>query len=225
MSNLTDNLLYPSAERIWLCIRLNNAGKYCDTIFYYFGKKNHLFRWTSFWSRRACKQAKLSHLGHRKPARIHWKADAPKRVTVWCGIWSRGIILSFFFENEQGKTVTVNGDCYRAMLNEFLFTKTEEEDIGNIWFQQDGTTCQTAETTLDVLNIVFEDRISSRWADVVWPPSSCDLTPLNYYLWGTIKDKCYADKPDILLRTIFVKPSVKYSCTQSVMCLKIGPIM
>ena len=32
----------------------------------------------SFWSWRVCKQAKLSHLGHRKPARIHWKADAPK---------------------------------------------------------------------------------------------------------------------------------------------------
>ena len=26
-----------------------------------------------------------------------------------------------------------------AMLNEFLFTKIEEEDIGNIWFQQDDT--------------------------------------------------------------------------------------
>ena len=28
----------------------------------------------------------------------------------------------FFFENEQGETVTVNGDRYWAMLNEFLFT-------------------------------------------------------------------------------------------------------
>ena len=41
-------------------------------------KKNHLFRWSSFWSWRVCKQAKLSHLRHRKPARIHWKADASK---------------------------------------------------------------------------------------------------------------------------------------------------
>ena len=31
-------------------------------------KKNHLFRWSSFWSWRVCKQAKLSHLGHRKSA-------------------------------------------------------------------------------------------------------------------------------------------------------------
>ena len=41
-------------------------------------KKNHLFIWSSFWSWRICKQAKLLHLGHRKPARIHWIADAPK---------------------------------------------------------------------------------------------------------------------------------------------------
>ena len=77
------------------------------------------------------------------------------------------------------------------MLNEFLFTKIEEEDIGNIWFQQDGATCHTAEA-------VFEDRIISRRADVVWPPRSSDLTLLDYYLWGAVKDKCYADKPEMI---------------------------
>ena len=39
-----------------------------------------------------------------------------------------------FFENEQGEAVTVNGDRYWAMLNEFLLTKFAEQDIGNIWF-------------------------------------------------------------------------------------------
>ena len=73
---------------------------------------------------------------------------------------------AIFFENEQGKAVTVNDDRYRAMLNEFLFTKIEEEDIVNIWFQQDGATCHTAEATLDVLRPVFEDHIISRRADV-----------------------------------------------------------
>ena len=47
------------------------------------------------------------------------KPTHSKRVTVRCGFWSRGIIEPFFFENEQGEAVTVNGDCYRAMLNEF----------------------------------------------------------------------------------------------------------
>ena len=81
------------------------------------------------------------------------------------------------------------------MLNEFLFTKIEEDDIGNTSFQQDGATCHTAEALLDVLRPVFEDRIISRGANVIWPPRSCDLTPLDYYLRGSVKDKYYADKP------------------------------
>ena len=46
-----------------------------------------------------------------------------------CRFWKIG---PFFFENEQGEAFTVNGDHYRAMLNEVLFTKFEEKDIGNI---------------------------------------------------------------------------------------------
>ena len=57
------------------------------------------------------------------------------------------------------------------------------------------TTCHTAEATLDVLSPVFKDRIISRSGAVVCPPRSCDLIPLDYYLWGAVKDKCYADKP------------------------------
>ena len=45
--------------------------------------------------------------------------------------------------------------------------KTEEEDIGNIWFQQDDTTFPTAEAALNILRPVFEDHIISRIADVV----------------------------------------------------------
>ena len=28
-----------------------------------------------------------------------------------------------------------------------------------------------------------------------WPPRSCDLTPLDFFLWGYVKDKVYADNP------------------------------
>ena len=87
--------------------------------------------------------------------------------------------MPFFFENEQEEAITVNGDCYRAMLKEFLLTRIEEEDIGNIWFQHDGATYHTAEDIFDVLWPVFEDRIVSRRADVVWLPRSCDLIPLD----------------------------------------------
>ena len=52
------------------------------------------------------------------------------------------------------------------MLNEFLFTKIEEEDIGNIWFQKDGATCHTAEGI----------AIWHRWTIIA------------------VKGKCYAEK-------------------------------
>ena len=54
----------------------------------------------------------------------------------------------------------------------------------------------TAEATLDVLRPVFENHIISSRADVVWPPRSCVLKPLEYYLWDAVKDKCYAHKPE-----------------------------
>ena len=62
--------------------------------------------------------------GTENPHAYIEKPTHPKRVTVWCEYWS------FFFENEQGEAVTVNGDRCRAMLNEFLFTKTEEATFG-----------------------------------------------------------------------------------------------
>ena len=70
--------------------------------------------------------------------------------------------------------------------------------IGSSWFKQDGATCHRAEATLDVLCPVFEDRIIRRRTDVVWLLRSSDLTPLNYYLWGAVKDRCYADKPETI---------------------------
>ena len=71
--------------------------------------------------------------GTKNPYAYIEKPTNPKQVTVWCGFWSRGIIGPFFFENEQGVAVTVNGDRYRAMLNEFLFTKIEKVSTGLLY--------------------------------------------------------------------------------------------
>ncbi|GFW47015.1 hypothetical protein TNCV_3486271 [Trichonephila clavipes] len=39
------------------------------------------------------------------------------------------------------------------------------------------------------------DCLISRFGPVNWPPRSCDLTPLDYFLWGYLKALVYADKP------------------------------
>ena len=62
----------------------------------------------------------------------------------------------------------------------------------------DGITWHTVAATFDILCPVFEDRIISRRADVVWPSRIWDLTPLDYYLLGAVKYKCYADNPETI---------------------------
>ena len=55
--------------------------------------------------------------GTEKPHACIENPTHPKRVTVWCGFWSRDKIRPFFFENAQGEAATFTDDRYRAMLN------------------------------------------------------------------------------------------------------------
>ena len=84
------------------------------------------------------------------------------------------------------------------MLNKFFFRKIEENDMDDIWFQQDGATWHTANVKIDLLRTVFENRMNSWNTDVNWPPLSCDLTSLYYFMWRAVKDKCYANYPETI---------------------------
>ena len=117
----------------------------------------------------------------------------PQQVTVSWGFCYGGIIGPFLFENKQEAAVTVNGERYRAILNEFLFPKIDEDDMDDIWYEQDGATCHTTNLTIDLLRTVFGNQIISRNSNVDWPPQSCDLTALDYFLWGAVEDNCYSD--------------------------------
>ena len=64
-----------------------------------------------------------------------------------------------------------------------------------IWFQQDGATWHTARETMDLLRSRFGEQFISCLGPVDWPPRSGDITPLDFYLWGYVKSKCFVDKP------------------------------
>ncbi|GFW30287.1 putative transposase [Trichonephila clavipes] len=119
----------------------------------------------------------------------------PEKLTVWCALWSGGIIGPYFFKNDEGHSVTVNGDRYRAMITNFFSPELNNHDVQELWFQQDGATCHTARATIDLLKDTFGDRLISRFGPVNRPPRSCDLTPLDYFLWGYVKSLVYAEKP------------------------------
>ncbi|GFY29686.1 uncharacterized protein TNCV_1812661 [Trichonephila clavipes] len=84
------------------------------------------------------------------------------------------------------------------MITHFFIPELNNQDVQELWFQQDGATCHTARTTFDLLKDTFGDRLISRFGPVNWPPRSCDLTPLDYFLWGCVKSLVYADKPQTL---------------------------
>ena len=71
-------------------------------------------------------------------------------------------------------------------------------DTDNMWFQQDGATCHTPHATMDILHERFEGMVISRSGDVNWPPRSCDLTPIDFFLWGYLKSQVYTNKPQTI---------------------------
>ncbi|GFV70904.1 uncharacterized protein TNCV_111241 [Trichonephila clavipes] len=84
------------------------------------------------------------------------------------------------------------------MITNFFIPELNNHDVQELWFQQDGATCHTARATIDLLKDTFGDRLISRFGPVNCPPRSCDLTPLDYFLWGYVKSLVYADKPQTL---------------------------
>ena len=76
----------------------------------------------------------------------------------------------------------MNGVRYREMITDFLWPEIEDMDLDDMWFQQDGTTCHTAIETMALLREKFYGHVISCRGDVNWPPRSCDLTPLDFFL-------------------------------------------
>ena len=82
-----------------------------------------------------------------------------------------------------------------ALPGRYLMLESEARNLHDIWFQQDSATCHTARETMDLLRSRFGEQFISRFGPVDWPPRSCDITPLDFYLWGYVKSKCFVNKP------------------------------
>jgi len=93
---------------------------------------------------------------------------------------------TLLFENEAGNAVTANADCYVEMLQNLFTPHLARFPVNeNTLFQQDGATGHTARMSMNTLNALFPNRAVSRNGDIPWLPRSPDLTPCDYFLWGT----------------------------------------
>jgi hypothetical protein len=94
---------------------------------------------------------------------------------------------SFFFME-----TTITGIVYLDTLQQFLIPQLDGDDQeGRIHFQQDCTPPHYLKEVREYLNTRFPGRWIGRAAPIAWPPRSPDLTPLDFFLWGLVKDRVF----------------------------------
>ena len=106
---------------------------------------------------------------------------------------SRGLIGPFFFEG------TVTGALYLDMLQTSIVPAIQElYGDESFYLQQDGAPPHYHRDVRMYLDETLRGQWIGRRGAVELPPRSSDLTPLDFYLWGSLKDDVYQRKPATL---------------------------
>lgn len=82
-----------------------------------------------------------------------------QRWTVWYAFSSGDVTGSYFFKNEADNAVAANENHWRDMLRDFFFHKTDDFDLTNMKFQQDGVMYHAACKTITLLYAKFSDHV------------------------------------------------------------------
>ncbi|KZC13164.1 hypothetical protein WN55_05867 [Dufourea novaeangliae] len=62
-----------------------------------------------------------------------------------------------------------------------------------IWLQHDGCPAHYARRVRDALNELYPNKWIGRGGLISWPPRSPDVTPLDCFLWGALKNAVYQE--------------------------------
>ena len=106
------------------------------------------------------------------------KSQHPKSIMVWAGISVVGKTPLVFVP--QG--TKINAKIYQDLILEKSVRAIGSTFMkGKKWiFQQDGAPAHTAKSTREWLSA----NVPTFLGPEEWPPSSPDLNPCDYYLWG-----------------------------------------
>uniref|UniRef100_V5GAN1 Transposable element Tc3 transposase n=1 Tax=Anoplophora glabripennis TaxID=217634 RepID=V5GAN1_ANOGL len=64
-----------------------------------------------------------------------------------------------------------------------------------IFYQHDGAPPHNSHLVNDLLQEGFHDHWIANNGPFIWPPRSPDLSVLDYFIWGTIKNEVYNTPP------------------------------
>ena len=127
----------------------------------------------------------------------YWSQDNPHvtietvmkspKLNVWCALSKNQLVGSFFFEDD-----TVDGENYLLMLQNFFLPEVRKlHKVRSIIFLQDGASPHFACDVRQYLDHQFPQRWIGRGGPIRWAPHSPDLTPLDFFLWGYLKNIIY----------------------------------
>ena len=127
----------------------------------------------------------------------HWVQDTRFQsvwsINVWCALFNGRLIGPFFYEE------TLTAQRYLDFLVNVLPNLFEDlplaERLTMIW-QQDGAPAHNAQIVTRHLNNVFPNRWIGTRGPIQWPARSPDLTPLDFFLWGYLKELVYQTRSD-----------------------------
>ena len=121
----------------------------------------------------------------------HVEERRPQRkfgFNVWCGVLGSTILGPFIFEN------TLTGISYLNFLqNSFqdMLDDINLETRASMWFQHDGAPPHNQINVRNYLNQEYPNSWIGRNGPIAWPPRSPDLSVLDFFLWGMVKNKVY----------------------------------
>jgi hypothetical protein len=87
---------------------------------------------------------------------------------------------------------------YRDFLETVLAGLLEDVPLAvsqRLWFQHNGAQTHYGDDVRQWLNATYPGRWIGRGGPIAWPPWSPDLTPINFFLWGHLKEQVYAVPP------------------------------
>ena len=53
-------------------------------------------------------------------------------MTIFYGLYNRASTAPYFFENEYGATITINGEIYRPMITDFFIPTLPGNDVNDV---------------------------------------------------------------------------------------------
>lgn len=152
--------------------------------------------WTDEATFTNCGRVNLHNMHYWSQTNPHWMREVDHQnrwsVNVWCGILGDRIIGPFVFDGH------LNGESYLNFLENDLPNLLEDIPLdvrASMWYQHDGCPSHYSQRVRDFLNIIYPNRWIGRGSLFPWPPRSPDLTVLDFYLWGRIKDIVYKTRP------------------------------